>query len=60
MPALAALIDKSLVRRDETSPAAPARFSLHPLVLQFAAARLAAVDRRSALDAHLHDALATR
>jgi|GEM_PF-990228 len=54
LPALAALIDKSLVRRDEASQATPARFSLHPLVLQFAAARLAAADRRAALDAHLH------
>lgn len=58
MPALAALIDKSLVRREEGSPAAPARFSLHPLVLQFAAARLAPSDRRSALDAHLQHFLA--
>lgn len=54
LPALAALIDKSLVRRDDGLPEAAARFSLHPLVLQFVAARHDAADRRAARDAHLH------
>lgn len=54
LPALATLIDKSLVRRDEGGGGLAARFSLHPLLLQFAAARHPPQDRRAALQAHLH------
>jgi tetratricopeptide (TPR) repeat protein len=55
LPALATLIDKSLVRREDGGGSTqPARFGLHPLLLQFAAARHGADDRRAALQAHLH------
>ena len=45
---LTALLDKSLVRRDELPGDGPARFSLHPLLQQFAQARLALAPDRAA------------
>jgi len=60
LPVLAALIDKSLVRVDDTRGASPAaagalaatRLSMHPLVQQFAAERLDPAERAAARDAH--------
>lgn len=60
LPVLAALIDKSLVRVDDTRGAvaaaagapASARLSMHPLVQQFAAERLDPAERAAARDAH--------
>jgi predicted ATPase/DNA-binding SARP family transcriptional activator/Tfp pilus assembly protein PilF len=46
LPVLAALVDKSLVRRERD------RYFLHPLVQQFAAARLEAGDRRATEERH--------
>ena len=55
LPVLASLIDKSLLRRADES-AGERRFSLHPLIQQFAAMQL---DRDGARAARAHDRMST-